>query len=247
MMKKILTLVLILMLSLFTLLADDTTDTLTVKAYKKSISTTPTFEPRVIDALTGSLDVLENNAVITMDNYINKFLGTLDDVKNIRNKAIFSFHVGGNRVGTYTVQITFQSLAFYSDYKDSGTRKNEKYITAQYFLEDMNSYFSTRAQSVTLDSGVKEEISTPAVVTNTNKNVIVYGSNTGTLNFTWTVSTTSTTDTTKTETTWDIEAMVAMILLKDTTTVSGTEYLGYSDVDNGSYMAPIEIKMWVNN
>ncbi len=250
-MKRTLLLLLILLLSAFSLFADDKTDTLTVKAYKKKVGTEASFDARVIDALTGSLDVISKNAEIDMSNYVNKFLGSfitsVSDAKAIRNRAIFSFHCGGNYTGTFTVTITFGSLAYYGE---DGTQERDtsKYIATQYWFlkDDFKAYFGANRTGSATDSSGKTEIIKITSPTDNNLSATVYGGNTettGTIVFKWTVTGHSeSTDTPKktiTQNTWDVEAMVAMILLEN----DSGDYKGYNKADNGYYRAPVTITM----
>ncbi len=248
-MKRTLTLLLILLLSAFSLFADDKTDTLTVKAYKKKVGTEASYDARVIDALTGSLDVISKNAEVDMSNYVNKFLGSFltrvssSEEKAVRNKAIFSFHVGGNYTGTFTVNIKFESLAYYGE-DGKSDRDISKYIAAQYWFlkNDFKAYFGNRtgevkdANNSTID---KIEIISPTANTYVN----VYNSTSGTIELKWKVTNSTSKKDSKgnsiTENTWDVEAMVAMILLEND---SGT-YKGYNSAENGVYKAPITITM----
>ncbi len=249
-MKRTLLLILILLLSAFSLFADDKTDTLIVKAYKKKVGTEASFDARVIDALTGSLDVISKNAEIDMSNYVNKFLGSfissVEDVKAIRNRAIFSFHCGGNYTGTFTVTIKFESLAYYGE---DGTQERDtsKYIATQYWFlkDDFKAYFgANRTGSATDSSGNTEKITITSPTD--NKGVKVYGGDSetpGTIELKWTVTGYSeSTDTPKktiTQNTWDVEAMVAMILLEN----DPDGKTGYNSADNGYYRAPVTITM----
>ncbi len=249
-MKRTLLLILILLLSAFSLFADDKTDTLTVKAYKKKVGTEASFDARVIDALTGSLDVISKNAEIDMSNYVNKFLGSfitsVSDAKAIRNRAMFSFHCGGNYTGTFTVKIEFGSLAYCGE---DGTQERDtsKYIATQYWFlkDDFKAYFGANRTGSATDSSEnteKIEITSPT----TNQYATVYGGDSetaGTITFKWTVTgysdSTDTTPKTITQNNWDVEAMVAMILLEN----DDGDYKGYNSADNGYYRAPVTITM----
>ncbi len=249
-MKRTLTLLLILLLSAFSLFADDRTDTLTVKAYKKQSSTEAIYDARVIDALTGSLDVISKNTEVDMSNYVNKFLGSFlttvssSEEKAVRNKAIFSFHVGGNYTGTFTVTVKFESLAYCGE-DGKSERNTDKYIAAQYWFlkNDFKAYFGNRTQSATDSSGNTEKITINLPTANTSATVV--GDNYQEIEFKWTVvgytSSTDSTPKTITQNTWDVEAMVAMILLETTDTTNS--YTGYNSADNGVYKAPITITM----
>jgi len=249
-MKRTLTLLLILLLSAFSLFADDKDkeDTLTVKAYKKKVGTEASYDARVIDALTGSLDVISKNAEVDMSNYVNKFLGSFlttvssSEEKAVRNKAIFSFHVGGNYTGTFTVKIKFESLAYCGE-DGKSNRVTSKYIAAQYWFlkNDFKAYFGNRTQTAK-DSDNKDEtiaITSPA----TNQSVTVVGDNYQEITFSWTVtgysSSTDTPPKTITQNNWDVEAMVAMILLEN----DSETHKGYNSAENGVYKAPITITM----
>lgn len=250
-MKRTLLLLLILLLSAFSLFADDKTDTLIVKAYKKKVGTEASFDARVIDALTGSLDVISKNAEIDMSNYVNKFLGSfidsVSDAKAIRNRAIFSFHCGGNYTGTFTVTITFGSLAYCGE-DGTSDRDTSKYIATQYWFlkDDFKAYFgANRTGSATDSSGNTETIKITSPTEN-NLSAKVYGGateTTGTIEFKWTVTGYSdSTDTAKktiTQNTWDVEAMVAMILLEN----DSDSKTGYNSAENGYYRAPVTITM----
>lgn len=250
-MKKVLTLMMVLMLAAFSLFAATSTAELEVKAYKKVSDGDPIYDARVIDALTGSLDVLTKGQTVDMSNYVNKFLGTFlssnpVSTDNIGNKAIFSFHVGGNYIGTFKVNIKIQSLASYG--KDGKSDRDEsKYIAAQYWFQDYKLYFGNRTQSATGKGGDKETIS--SVSTPKSIGQVAYGSTPASFDFSWKVVGATTaengTDVITTNT-WDIEAMVAMILLSADTTSGSTTYLGYKSADNGVYMAPITITMTIS-
>lgn len=252
-MKRTLLLLLILLLSAFSLFADDKTDTLIVKAYKKKVGTEASFDARVIDALTGSLDVISKNAEIDMSNYVNKFLGSFIDInsvkdtKAIRNRAIFSFHCGGNYTGTFTVTIKFESLAYCGE---DGTQERDKskYIATQFLFlkDDFKAYFGANRTGSATDSSGKEEKIEKTSSTDKNQSATVYGGNsetTGTIEFKWKVTGyTDSTDTPKktiTQNTWDVEAMVAMILLES----DSDGKTGYNSADNGYYRAPVTITM----
>lgn len=252
-MKRTLLLLLILLLSAFSLFADDKTDTLIVKAYKKKVGTEASFDARVIDALTGSLDVITKNAEIDMSNYVNKFLGTfitsVSDAKAIRNRAIFSFHCGGNYTGTFTVTIKFESLAYCGE-DGTAERDTSKYIATQYWFlkDDFKAYFGANRTNTAKDSNNKDETITIIDEHSDEKNLsaTVYGGEsetTGTIEFKWKVTGYSeSTDTPKqtiTQNTWDVEAMVAMILLEN----DSGDYKGYNSADNGYYRAPVTITM----
>ncbi len=249
-MKRTLILLLILLLSAFSLFADDSTDTLIVKAYKKKVGTEASFDARVIDALTGSLDVISKNAEIDMSNYVNKFLGSfitsVSDAKAIRNRAIFSFHCGGNYTGTFTVTITFDSLAYCGE---DGTQERDtsKYIATQYWFlkDDFKAYFGANRTWKATDSSENTETIEITFPT-TNQYATVYGGDSetaGIITFKWTVTgyseSTDTPSKTITQNTWDVEAMVAMILLEN----DSGDYKGYNSVQNGYYRAPVTITM----
>ncbi len=246
-MKRILLLTLILILSVFSVFADESTATLEVKAYKKQSDGNPIYDVRLIDALTGSLDVLTKNQYVDMSNYVNKFLGSFltsnpVSTDNIGNKAIFSFHVGGNYTGTFKVNIKIQSLASYGS-DGEGERDESKYIAAQYWFQDYRLYFGNRTQSATGKNGDTETIA--SVSTPSSIGQIAYGSTFATFDFSWKVvgNTTAKDGSSKiTTNTWDIEAMVAMILLSTST----SSYSGYDKADNGVYMAPITVTMTVS-
>ena len=157
-MKKLIILLLVLMMAVFSVDAADTEATLTIKAYKKAKSNSGTLEMKVIDALTGTLATFaegSNGSKIDMTNYVKTYLGdtskkyaTNDDITGLTRRAAFSVHVSGNYKGSFTVTTTIKSLAYYADQSNESTR----YCTASKdatsgkitYTESLDNYLTTK-------------------------------------------------------------------------------------------------------
>ena len=157
-MKKLIILLLVLMMAVFSVDAADTEKTLTIKAYKKAKSNSGTLEMKVIDALTGTLATFaegSNGSKIDMTNYVKTYLGdtskkyaTNDDITGLTRRAAFSVHVSGNYKGSFTVTTTIKSLAYYADQSNESTR----YCTASKdatsgeitYTESLDNYLTTK-------------------------------------------------------------------------------------------------------
>jgi hypothetical protein len=253
-MKKLIILLLVMMAAVFSVDAADSTtptttktygtgDTLTIKAYKKDKSAGPIYTLKVVDALTGSLDDItqysESSREINIDDYVNKFIGTFNDKVGLSKKAIFSIHVGGNvksasSESNFEVSVTFGDFALYTwdnDNKVWAKTKNEnEVISVQYFMQDMNYFFtSTGTTSAEDESSYEETISSDTE----DQNVTVDSLNSSkTLSFSWNVWSDNTALTT-TQNYWDVEVMFAMIIDSST----------YEEKNNGTYRAPITITL----
>ena len=157
-MKKLIILLLVLMMAVFSVDAADTEATLTIKAYKKAKSNSGTLEMKVIDALTGTLATFAEGSTgskIDMTNYVKTYLGdtskkyaTNDDITGLTRRAAFSVHVSGNYKGSFTVTTTIKSLAYYADQSNESTR----YCTASKdatsgkitYTESLDNYLTTK-------------------------------------------------------------------------------------------------------
>lgn len=264
-MKRTLTLLLILLLSAFSLFAVEYTDTLKVVAYKKEKSNTPTNSLQVIDALTGTLKTIPNESSgshathhdddkhLNMSDYINNYLDdssrTLTDLE-LSKKAIFSVHVNGNSTGNYTVSISFGKFA-----NLDLTNYPNAVIKSVYYLRKFNAFFtstgistSTISKSGTTYYGSVEKgtYSTAAITVDSSTTAGTGDS----LSFSWKVGskTNSYGSYVYTKDTvidyWEAEAMVALIIDKDTYTSKDTS--GNDVIPNGEYEAVITVSLTVS-
>ncbi len=242
-MKKLLILLLVLMTAVFSANADEspkktygTGDTLTIKAYKKDKAVGQTYTLKVVDALTGSLDDItkyaDGNREINIDDYVNKFLGSVNDEVGLSRKAIFSIHVGGNITSSFKVSVKFEDFARYTlnDKTWTKTKNESEVIKVKYFMRDMNYFFTSTGTTTATDSTNKTETisSSSSDATVTVDSLGGYGI----LEFIWTVSSKNT-GRTSTENYWDVETMFAMIIDSST----------YEAKANGTYRAPITITL----
>lgn len=252
-MKKRILVICIFILIVSILSAAEASSELKIKAYKKDKSLDPTHTLKIIDALTGSLEDIKNKATkeIEIDNYVNKYLGTFDDKTGISKRAIFSIHIGGNRKGSFTVNVTFSPLALSTYDSSAKTWKADKntdgtlkgIISVQYWLCDMNFYFTSTGTASANDETFKETIEKQSPIYKGNvapyTTCNITSSSTGILSYSWTVTST-TTDTSKkiTANYWDVEAMFAMII--------DSESYSSSENADGTYAAPITISFTYN-
>ena len=235
-MKKILTLLMILLLITSSVFAADSTEdnpgqkALEVVAYKKD-KTKNSLSMKIIDALTGALDTIGSGQRIDMSNYVNKYVDTVKDSYTdleLGKKAIFSIHVSGNVTGTYICTITINEFARWpGDTDSSGAHvyDSDNVIHANYYLRQVQAVFSdTETTTKDTDKTISKSTGTTDITTK-------QGSGAKTLQFQWTVS-----DNVTQKDYWDVRAMVAMVLKTDV-------YNDDTAVPNGVYEAPITVKL----
>lgn len=266
-MKRTLTLLLILLLSAFSLFADDTlsTDTLTVKAYKNKKSNTEIVEMKVIDALTGTLATFkdntpENNSIIDMTNYLKTYLGNTSvdqsSDSNLASKAAFSVHVTGNQVETFTLTVKFKALAYYGE---SGVDRRytaesrvsadyNNYITARFYLIDYQYIFTDTDTSTVTNNGITNTIA-DATPTGYSKNVTVPSTTPSAssdpesiITYKWKVTSTDSSATYISKY-WDVRATFAMILNEGNSSTAGS----YIKAPNGIYKAPVTVSLTIGS
>lgn len=238
-MKKILTLLMILILITSSVFAADSTEdnpgqkALEVVAYKKDKGK-DSLNLKIIDALTGALDTINSGERIDMSNYVNKYVDTVKDSYTdleLGKKAIFSIHVSGNVTGTYICTITINEFARWSDTESSGAHvyDSKNVIHANYYLRQVQAVFSkTETTTKDTDKTISKSTGTTDITTK-------QGSGAKTLQFQWTVS-----DNVTKEDYWDVRAMVAMVLKTDV-------YNDDNAVPNGIYEAPITVALSTGN
>lgn len=234
-MKKILTLLMILILITSSIFAADSKEdnpgqkALEVVAYKKDKGK-DSLNLKIIDALTGALDTINSGERIDMSNYVNKYVDTVKETYTdleLGKKAIFSIHVSGNVTGTYICTITINEFARWKDTESSGAHVYDynNVIHANYYLRQVQAVFSeTETTTKDTDKTISKSTGTTDITTK-------QGSGAKTLQFQWTVS-----DNVTQKDYWDVRAMVAMVLKTDV-------YKDDNAVPNGVYEAPITVKL----
>ena len=234
-MKKILTLLMILILITSSIFAADSTEdnpgqkALEVVAYKKDKGK-DSLNLKIIDALTGALNTINSGERIDMSNYVNKYVDTVKETYTdleLGKKAIFSIHVSGNVTGTYICTITINEFARWKDTESSGAHvyDSDNVIHANYYLRQVQAVFSeTETTTKDTDKTISKSTGTTDITTK-------QGSGAKALQFQWTVS-----DNVTQKDYWDVRAMVAMVLKTDV-------YKDDNAVPNGVYEAPITVKL----
>ncbi len=264
-MKRTLTLLLILLLSAFSLFAGETSDTLRVVAYKKEKSNEPTNSLQVIDALTGTLATIPNESSgshaehhddakhLNMSDYINNYLDdstrTFTELE-LSRKALFSVHVNGNSTGSYTINISFGKFA-----NLDSTTYPDAVIKNVYYLRKFNAFFTSTGTSKNTVSKNDTTYygSVEKGIYSTDKITVYSSTSEGTgdsLSFSWKVGSKTTSggsynyDKDTVIDYWEAEAMVALII--DKTTYTSKDSSGNDVIPNGEYEAVITVSLTVS-
>lgn len=259
-MKKILTLTLILIFSVCSVFAValQSTDTLTVAAYKKTKSENATYKLNVYDAIAANLASIGNNGEIDISNSVSKFVETDKtsyDSLALGKLAVFSVHIDGNTTGNFKLTITFNSFAKHTTSDNVETVHYDKVITTTYRLSDYTAVFSDTEASTSpeenptysidkLDSTIDNKTVTDS--TEIGKSGIMIKSDNNEDNnenvqktavFQWSVSDDNDSSSEgEVVSQWQVHLMAAMII----------DESSYDKAENGFYKAPVALKLEMN-